>query len=294
MINKTMLTLLVALMMPLSLEATAEDGASLQWKFPAGRKLNIVMTQQMRNAQELGGQEMATDMSTTSYMTWEVAEVDESGVATINSTIDRMTMNMKSPQGEFEIDSDAKQELTGMAKVVGETLIGMVGKPFGQTMNTRGQVLTVDFPAEFEKASMVMGKDAMEKLIKNASPTFPDKPIAVGETWDQETTTGMPNGLGEMRLQSTYTYQGTESVDGKMLDIIGIGMKVDFVTSDDSPASIEVTDQNTNGKMYFDSANGHTAMMKVEQKMAMTITMGAQKINQKIENNTEGTFSLAE
>ena len=265
---------------------------SLQWKFPVGRKLDIEMTQQMKNSQKIGEDVVTTDMSTTSYMTWNVKEVDDTGTATIDSSIDRMTMSMKSPMGEFEIDSDSEEELDGMAKVVGETLIGMVGKPFGQTMNERGKVLTVDFPAEFEKATMIIGKGAMEKLVKNASPMFPEKPVAIGESWNQETKTPMPNGMGEMKMVSTYTYTGPETVDGQKVEVIDIDMAMEFVAPESGTATIKVTDQKTNGKMYFDSANGHTTYMKIDQAMDMEITMGEQKITQSIENNSEGKFSL--
>lgn len=268
--------------------------ASLRWKLPVGRKLEIEMTQRMKNSQNMAGKKMGTDMSTTSFMTWEVESVDEiTGVATVKSEIDRMTMKMASPQGEFEIDSDSDEKLEGMAKVVGENLIEMVGKPFGQTMDTRGQVLTVDFPEEFEKATMMMGKEAMEKLIKNASPMFPTEPISVDQSWTQETTTPMPGGLGTMLLVSTYTYKGPEMVENVELEVIDIDMQMTFKTKEDSQATIEVTGQNTEGKMYFDAANGHTSSMKVEQSMTMDISFSGQKINQTIENSTFGKFQLA-
>lgn len=269
--------------------------ANLRWQFPVGRKLEIEMTQRMKNAQNIAGKEIGTDIATTSFMTWEVEEVDSSsGVATIKSEIDRMTMNMKSPQGDFEIDSDSDEELEGIAQVVGKNVLSMVGKPFGQTMDARGQVLTVDFPPEFEKATMVMmGRGAMEKLIKNASPMFPDGPIAVGKSWTQETNTPMPGGMGAMALVSTYTYKGREMSDGKEMEVIDIDIDMTFETPEDGQATIEITDQKTEGKMYFDSNNGHMASMKVEQSMGMDITFGGQKISQVIENTTEGKFRLA-
>lgn len=270
------------------------DGTSLRWQFPVGRKMEIEMTQRMNNSQNLAGNEMTTAMSTTNFMTWEVESVDESsGVATIKSEIDRMTMNMNSPQGEFEIDSDSDKELEGMAKVVGEKLVAMVGKPFGQTMNVNGEVLEVDFPEEFKQETMMMGKEAMEKLIKNASPVFPADPIAVGHTWNQETTTPMPGGLGEMQLESTYTYKGRETVEGKELEVIDIDMTMAFKAMEGSQAAIDITDQSTEGKMYFDAANGHTTSMNVEQSMTMDIEFGGQTISQTIKNTTEGKFRLA-
>ena len=297
MIRHLLLVLVAVMLFPAIGRAQTGDSAgtaNLQWKLPVGKKMNIVMTQEMKNSQKVGDKSVNTDLSSTSYMTWKVTEVDDAGIATIDSAIDRMTMSMKSPQGEFEIDSDSEEEMTGMAKILGETLVGMVGKPFGQTMDAQGKVLTVDFPAEFKKATMVLGKDAMEKLIKSGSPVFPDKPISVGESWNQETKTPMPNGLGEMRLVSTYTYAGPETVDGQQLEALDIDMQVEFLTPQDSTATINVTSQNTNGKMYFDSVNGHTTWMKVNQEMEMDITMGEEKVTQSIVNNTEGKFSLAQ
>jgi len=202
-------------------------------------------------------------------------------------------MDMTSPNGKFKIDSDSDEELEGMAKVVGENLIAMVGKPFSQTMNPSGEVLTVDFPEEFSQAAMVMGKDAMEKLIKNASPVFPQDPIAVGHTWTQETTTPMPGGIGGAVLLSSYTYRGRETVEGKELDVIDIELKMTFEAPEESQIAIDITDQNTEGVMYFDAANGYTTAMKVMQSMTMDITAAGQKISQTIENATEGKFRLA-
>ncbi len=266
---------------------------SLRWQFPAGRKLEIEMTQHMKNAQSLAGQEMATVMSSTNYMTWEVESFDESAeVAAIKSQIDRVTMNMKSPTGEFDVDSDSGEELKGMAKVFGEKLVAMVGKPFGQTMNAQGEVLSVEFPEEFNEAAMVIGKGAMEKLIKNASPTFPQGSVSVGDSWDQKTTAPMPGGIGTMHIKSTYTYQGREKIENKDLDVIDVDMTMTFETPKDSQASIEILDQSTEGKMYFDAANGHTTSMKIDQSMTMEITYSGQKINQTMENKTEGKFKL--
>ena len=267
-------------------------GTSLRWQLPVGRKLEIEMTQRMNNSQNFGGNEMTTTMSTTNFMTWEVESVDESsGVAKIKTEIDRMTMNMKSPQATFEIDSDSDEELEGMAKVVGEKLVGMVGKPFGQTMDSSGEVLTVDFPEEL--AAMMMGKEAMEKQIKNASPRFPKDPVTVGQTWNQETTTPMQGGLGEMQLASTYTYKGRETVEGKELEVIDIDIKMGFKATEDSPAAIEITDQSTEGKIFFDAANGHATSLNVKQSMTMDIELAGQTISQTIGNVTEGKFRLA-
>jgi len=267
--NLVIAVLAVAVSATLPTPVLSQSGdASLRWQFPVGRKLEIEMTQRMKNTQKLAGQEMGTAMATTSFMTWEVESFDQSsGVANIKSQINRMTMDMSSPNGEFKIDSDSDKELEGMAKVVGEKLLAMVGKSFVQKMDAQGEVLSVDFPEGFDQATMMMGKDAMEKLIKNASPKFPEGPIAEGYSWKQETSTDMPGGLGAMQIESTYTYKGREKVNDRDLDVIDIDMAMTFETPEGSGSAIDITDQSTEGKMYFDAANGHTTSMKVDQSM---------------------------
>jgi len=267
------------------------DGTSLTWRFPVGRKLEVEMTQRMKNSQKLSGREMVTATSNTNFMTWEVESFDEaSGVATFKTAIDRIAMNMSSPHGKFEVDSASDEELQGIAKVYGEQLDIMVGKSFAQTMDTRGKLLAVNFPEEFKQAAM--GKGSMEKLIKDASLTFPQGPIAVGHSWNQEKTAPLQD-AGDVLYVSTYTYKGPEMVEGKKLDVVDIDIKMSFKPSEGSQNTIEITDQSTKGKLYFDAANGFTTSMKVEQSMTMDITFGGEKLNQIIENTTEGKFRLA-
>jgi len=86
------LAVTVSAMLPTS-GLSQTGGTSLRWQFPVGRKLEIEVTQLTKNGIDAPGNEMATAVSMTNYMTWEVESVDQSsGVATIKSEIDRMTM----------------------------------------------------------------------------------------------------------------------------------------------------------------------------------------------------------
>lgn len=270
------------------------DGTSLRWQFPVGRKLEVEINQRVKNVQNMEGQEITTAMSTSNFMNWKVDSFDRSsGVATINSKVDRVKMSMKSPDGEFEIDSDSERKLQGKVTLVGERLIAMVGEPFGQTMNVRGEVLAVDFSGGFERAAMVTGRETIDKLLESLSPVFPRNPISVGHSWTKEATTPMLGGVGSMQVTSTFTYKGREMIENRELEVIDFDMKTTLKTSEGSQATVEITDQSAEGKMYFDAANGHTTSMKVEQSITMDITIGGDKMNQTVESVTESTFTLA-
>ncbi len=294
MIRFTVMALLATLMLPTS-SFGQSDTAKLAWQLPVGRKIDVVMKQTMDMRQIVGGQELGTKMVSTNYMLWEVDKVDkvdDASIATVNSEIERMTISMDGPQGKFDIDTDSEEEPEGDAAKVAEQVTELVGKKFSQKMNAQGKILSVDMPDEIALGNPMMSKEAFSQLIKNASPVFPDKPVAVGETWNQESTTAMPSGMGGMKIISTYTYKGTEEIKGKTLDLIDIAMEMEFQGPIDSPVKIEITNQATKGRMHFDSMKGHTDNIEIDQNMVMEVTAGPQTIIQKIRSRTNGTFSV--
>ncbi len=291
MIRFTMIALLATLMVPTS-SFGQSNTTKLAWQLPVGRKIDVVMKQTMEMRQTVAGQELGTKMVSTNYMLWDVDKVDDAGIATVNSAIERMTISMDGPQGKFDIDTASEEELEGAAAKIGEQVTELVGKQFSQTMNTQGKILSVDMPDEIASGNPLMSKEALSQLIKNASPVFPDKSVAVGETWQQESTTAMPGGMGSMKIDSTYTYKGTEEVDGKTLDLIEIAMEMEFQGPIDSPVKIEITNQDTKGQMHFDSVKGHTQKIEIDQNMVMKVTAGPQTVNQKVRSITKGSFSV--
>lgn len=293
MIRFTMMALLATLMLPAS--SFGQSGTTnLAWQLPVGRKIDVVMKQTMEMKQKVAEQELGTEMVSTNFMLWLVDKVDDAGIATVNSEIQRMTISMDSPQGKFDIDTASEEELEGTAAKVAEQVSQLVGKKFSQTMNAQGKILSVDIPEEIATGNPMMSKEALSQLIKNASPVFPDKPVAIGETWNQESTTAMPGGMGGMKIDSTYTYKGTEEVDGKSLDLVDIAMEMEFQAPEDSPFKIEITSQDTKGRMHFDSVNGYTHKIDIDQNMVMAVTAGPQTIDQTIHSRTEATFSVKE
>jgi hypothetical protein len=285
------MALLATLMLPTN--SFGQSGTTnLAWQLPVGRKIDVVMKQTMEMKQKVAQQEIGTEMVSTNYMNWEVDKVDDAGIATVNSEIQRMTISMDSPQGKFDVDTSSEEELEGTAATVAEQISGLIGERFSQTMNTQGKILSVDMPEEVAAGNPMMSKEALSQLIKNASPVFPDKPVAVGETWQQESTTAMPGGMGGMKIVSTYTYKGTEELDGKKLDLIDIAMEMEFQAPEDSPVKIEIASQDTKGRMHFDSVNGYTHKIDVDQNMVMAVTAGPQTIDQTIHSRTEATFTV--
>ena len=290
MIRSTVVVLLAMLLQTSSYGQS--DKTKIAWRLPVGRKIDVVMKQTMEMQQIVSGQEFGKKVVSTNYMLWEVDKVDDAGIATVNNEIERLTMSIEGPQGKFDIDSASEEELEDGAAQFAEQVKELVGKQFSQTMNVQGKILSVDMPDGFASGNPMITKEALSQLIKNASPVFPDKHVGVGETWNQESITTLPNGVGDMKINSTFTYKGTEEIDGKTLDLIGIATEMDFQAPIDSPLRIEITNQDTKGQMYFDSVEGHTSGIDIVQNIVMQVVDGAQTITQKVLSRTEGTFSV--
>lgn len=287
------MAIMATLMFSSSTFAQTEQ-TNLAWQLPVGRTIDIVMKQTMDMKQKVAQQEIGTEMISTNYMVWKIIDVDDAGIATVDSEINRMVISMNGPQGQFEIDTQSDEELQGLAATVAKQVTQLVGKKFSQKMNAQGKILSLEMPEEVSDSNPLMSKEAMSQLIKNASPVFPDKPVAVGESWRQESTTPMPGGLGGMKIDASYTFKGTEKIDGKTLDLIAITMEMQFEAPEGSPIKIDITSQDTTGRMYFDSISGHTHKMDVDQNMVMEVTAGPQKIDQTIHSRTEATFAIKE
>lgn len=291
MIRFTMMALLATLMLPPSSFGQGQT-INLAWQLPVGRKFDVALTQTVDMKQTVGEQELGREMVSTNYMLWSVDKVDDAGVATVNSEIQRMTMSGEGPQGEFDIDTASQEEPKGNAGQVAEQVTELIGKGFSLEMNAQSKVLSVEMLGGSESENPMMSKEALSQPIINALPVFPDKPVAIGETWQHQLEAAMPGGVGGMKIDATYTYKGTEEADGKTLDLIEIEMELDFQAPKELPFKIEVTRQDSKGQMHFDSANGHPHKVELEQNMEMVVTAGPQTINQSIRLRTEGNFSI--
>jgi len=157
---------------------------------------------------------------------------DSSGWKTLNSTINRIGMNVNAGSMSINFDTDsAMTDTTGPAGIMGKVFGAMKGGQFTFTMNEKGQVGQVSGMKEMmekimEKENMPnaqmimqsMGKAFDENNFKqNISQSFavyPDNPIKPGDSWTK-TMNINSNGI-PMKSENTYTLT---SVDGDKANI---------------------------------------------------------------------------
>jgi FKBP-type peptidyl-prolyl cis-trans isomerase len=152
---------------------------------------------------------------------YDVLKVDEAGNLTIKFTYTGATFMVNGPMGNIEYDStlpDSKvpDMVKGIAALVGQSL-QLTMSPAGRVLDMQGldamlQTMTskIDIPnpqmREMVQAQMKaqFGADNIKKMAESSSAVYPDKPVAIGDTWTRGSTAVGMGGFG-MTTQTTYT-----------------------------------------------------------------------------------------
>jgi hypothetical protein len=206
--------------------SASSDAIVLKFNLNKGIKFDYAMVMTMNMDQNVMGNAMhITNKVKIGYL-FEVTN-DSAGWKTVNSTIDKIGMNVNAGAVNINFDTDsAITDTTGPAAMMGKVFGAMKGGQFSFTMNEKGQVGEVRGMKEMmerimEKENTPNGQMIMQNMGKafdennfkqNISQSFavyPDKPVKPGESWTK-TLSINSNGI-PMRSENTYTLQ---SVDG--------------------------------------------------------------------------------
>ena len=275
--------------------ATATD-TKLRWKFTKGQKYRLEMKQDMTQNMVMQDQPMETSNKTTTYMTWEVTDVDDAGSAMIESVVERMTMSMNTPMGQFDIDTDNKEDPPGMGAQVAASIRPMIGVTFSQKMDTRGKISDVVIPEaalagmKKQMGGMGMSSDQLTEMTTKVSPVFPEGELEIGKTWNQVSESSSP--VGKIKVDNTYKYEGTTTVNDELVHRIGIVTKMAFPDEpNEMGMQIKVTDEDTKGTLYFSQTKGQLLKSEVDQNVTMNIKAAGHEIVQDMKQKVTATFT---
>lgn len=275
-----------------------EGDVELRWKFEPGRVIHVEMSQDMNMIMNMAGQKMETVNKSSNWMTWKVDSVNEDGTARVLTVIDRATSDIEVPgQGKSHFDSSDPEQNSGPSgEQLEKVYRPMIGVETSTVMKPTGEITEVQIPVEsldgLEQAGggVSLGKETLERLTRDASPAFPDQ-VAKGDSWSRDSEMAMP-GMGKLLLKTTYTYEGTEQIDGRELHRIGMDIKMEFALD---PAggdiSVEVVDQKNSGFIHFDNNAGRIESTTMNQDMTMQIEAQGQVIAQSLVQKVTTRFS---
>lgn len=215
--------LTVALLGLLFLTACKSNGDAVQLKFNLQKGKTYLYSMNMDMNTEAQGQKMDSKMAFDYSM--KVLDAQDS-VKTINSTFDRIAMNMNAGATHMNFDTnkpaaDSAVDLQhNPMSVMSAMFNAMKGKSFQMNVTDKGEITKVTglkemadgmsnaMPDPNAKAAMQQvfqaqfNDENVKKSFGQALNIFPDKPVRVGDSWKKEMTMG---GAVSAKSDATYT-----------------------------------------------------------------------------------------
>lgn len=291
--SRTVAKRLVVAAWLLAAGAPAHAQTLLRWKFKPGERLQYLMAVQMVTKVQIGADTSLGATIGFSYEdTWKVASVDKEGVTAIERTIDRIQMKIQGPRKKqgpqevlLEFDSASDKEPTGMAKMFVQVAGAMVKKATLFRINARGEILEAKAPqGVLESVQKVLpgagsfgdffSAEGMKKSQVNIS--FPETPVAKGQTWTHRDDFQFPAVLGTLGVEQTYEYLGTERRNSVDLQKIGISMRM--TSKEEKPSEpkqaaplVRFKNNHSSGIIYFDNGEGRISESTMKIKLQAEI-----------------------
>lgn len=163
-------------------------------------RLHLTMDGTITAGDLLGETPMEIDL--TQVFTWEVADVDDEGVATIEVTVEEVSGAVNG----IEVPADPSPMPSFEMRVA----------PDGRILEAGG--------LSFAGADLSGG--ASFPGMGQMTPLLPDHPVAPGDTWTTRFSQGNPFGEGEISYRATSTFEREEDLDGVRTAVIGTEMTV--------------------------------------------------------------------
>jgi hypothetical protein len=283
--RRTLACLSAALLVALAAMPARAD-AKLRWKFEKGKKYSYVVTQ--KTGGQGGPQGQKIEQTQVMDMTWEVKGVEPDGTADMVQTIDRIQYKLEGPVS-VSFDSKEGKDPSGPLAAAGPLFRALVGAAVELKMSPRGQISDVKLPKQMVDALKNAGpagspftEEGMKNMISQATLLLPEEAVANGKSWTDAKSVESP--LGTMALNSTYTYQGPTTHDGKMVEKIGVDINVDIKPKPDAPFQASLTSQDNKGSFFFDNKGGYLMGSEITQKMKMALKVQGQEVVQDIES----------
>ncbi|HLY72902.1 MAG TPA: DUF6263 family protein [Planctomycetota bacterium] len=180
----------------------AQDKVELRWKWQKGQELVYKSVQ--KTQLEFGGAPMDQHMGYTYSLT--IADVAESGEATITVKYLAVVTKGNGPTGEYDYDSEKDKEpptegpAAMQAKMVGQSFT-MKMTPTGKVTDVQGydKVLEAMTKGSGEEAAAVRAQlkqmfnnDTFKGMMQQMAPPLPEEKVGKGDSWSNEFQVKMP------------------------------------------------------------------------------------------------------
>ncbi len=264
---------------------------TLRWKLSAGEVLHYTLEAKQVENIKVAGREKKSTRSNTLNLTWTVKNVASSGDAEITLAYDRVRMRIEQPPFmPIQFDSGpGKTEIPEEFEALQKQIKSLSGAEVSFTLRPTGEVDNLKISEKTIKAlrsglqqdqasqGAVSEQALKELLMQSSPPAFPTKSLEVGETWAAKPSKVTVPGLGTLKVDQVFTFQGA---DPKMPSWLLIGGETKATLEPAENVTARIRSQEGKANMTFDSQRGRIINSRNSQKMEMAISDRGQEIVQ--------------
>jgi Family of unknown function (DUF6263) len=295
-----MMALSALVVLPCAGARNARAQEILRWKFSAGDVLKYTTEQTTMMTVKVMGRERKQKRAQTTTYTWSVKGVSATGDADIVQRIDRLTMKVEAPPYmPFEFDSSSpKGAVPEPFEAEVKQLKAAIGAEFSFKMKPSGEIESIKIPEATlkklreglpadEGEQGALSEQALKDMVSQSSPPpFPQVPLEAGKSWSSKPNR-IPLPLGTLVLERTFTFQGPDPVNPKLMKIAMEG-RVALEPAQNVTAKIRL--QDGKGSISFDNESGRLVSSRGTQKTEMVIANQGQEIDQTTDTNSVMTL----
>lgn len=241
----------------------------LALKYEKGETWEQVIKIKMKGTAGPAGQQMPLDMTMTMRMASEVLDVKPDGAVEMTQVFKEFKMGgMPGMGGEMDIGQ----------------MMGMGDKPINLTLDRKGQVVKIEGLDDLSAGGMPGGM--MDNPDSFDQPFLSDKPVEIGDTWQDKSESSVLGSSGEGERIRDYVLRDIKEMAGLKVAIIGVKEKstVKDATVKSKPMSmggdVEMTSHinlmtiEQDGEMLFDIVSGRflgsQLLMKMDQDISIS------------------------
>ena len=249
----------------------AADDSLLRWKFAEGQKLRLQITQSLSSETTVSNKPVKMNVDLMLEMGWLVDALDADGNANITQTFRRVTTKLVVPMGgTIEFDSAAAKKPVGEAKEIAALVMPLIGNKLTTTITPRGEVRDIQLTEETEKAlatavggksQPLFSKEQLGQLLRQSAVLLPEKPVGVGDKWEQPTELDSP--LGKLRQVTQYVYAADETLGERRVVKLAVSGQLELTGA----KGLTIKDQQLAGTCLFDNAAGRILESSLTQKI---------------------------
>lgn len=248
-------------------QAEESAGHRLQYKFEVGEIVRYHATHKTMLKTTKGPSTEIVQDESDSEQHYRVTAVDDDGIATLELTTDRVKMsarfgNAKPESYDSTADENVSPRFAAVAKTIGKPLARLTVRPNGELVSSKPLL-----PESVQRlvTTPTQSPTANDDPAKNVFTVFPDKPLAVGDTWRESFQVRVNV---DRRLEQNVTLLRVSELTSLEDGLATVKYRTSLITPvQDGGVRVQLLQRTPSGSLVFDIEQGRiiSRTMKIDR-----------------------------